>query len=280
MAEADTEVTPDPKQEHKEKLEALKKEASKWHSWISSECDSDQELLWQVFTEFDRSLDGSIDAMELDAMLKSFDPGATDEEIGQYKEKLDSDGDHQISFIEFVKWWEDMKGGPDSARAGGAGLSTMLTARFFAKKTAQFTVGFVTTSPWEKMLGSASLPTLQDCVKGLRGTYFAVRQYKYEKKLAGLIEEEKRRQEKVIEWTADEELLLSTIFDRFSHKKGTEGTVTVGDLPQLTNLVRKVQLSGMVISMTKTVYGEELDFEKFLQWWACRPESKKIGRFW
>eukprot|EP01006_Ploeotia_vitrea_P007703 TRINITY_DN17896_c0_g1_i1.p1 TRINITY_DN17896_c0_g1~~TRINITY_DN17896_c0_g1_i1.p1 ORF type:complete len:303 (-),score=55.82 TRINITY_DN17896_c0_g1_i1:83-955(-) len=241
---------------------------------IVSEIDQDQELLWQLFVQYDTSMDASISTTELESMLKDFDPDSTETDRETYAKALDPNNDHEVSFSEFCKWWDVEKNNSHGT------LGAKLTARFVAAKAQQYTVGLFGKSDFEKKLDVATKDQLDTAVQGYKQTLFEVRQYKVDKAVAAKKEEEEKRREeaKKVKWSEEERMQLENLFDRFVAESPAKKINTESELGRMA-LLMGYDAPASVILTSKEVFGDALDFETFLEWWACCPESKKIKRF-
>jgi hypothetical protein len=73
----------------------------------SSELTGDQEHAFEVFSKVDVSEKGTIDDYELGGMLRMLDIDATEEEAAALFRYLDEDGNGEISWDEFLPWYDE-----------------------------------------------------------------------------------------------------------------------------------------------------------------------------
>lgn len=63
--------------------------------------------LRETFHHYDSNHDGSISLAEFARLLDALGAGMHEDELRLGFEALDTDGNHSISFEEFVAWWDD-----------------------------------------------------------------------------------------------------------------------------------------------------------------------------
>eukprot|EP01060_Flectonema_neradi_P029080 TRINITY_DN3942_c0_g1_i1.p1 TRINITY_DN3942_c0_g1~~TRINITY_DN3942_c0_g1_i1.p1 ORF type:complete len:102 (+),score=11.50 TRINITY_DN3942_c0_g1_i1:43-348(+) len=90
-------------EENREVLESL---CWKAVNWVREELTSDQTVLWDMFLEYDASLDGHIDRKELAVLLTSFDSTASAARINRYMEMFETEKEQGLTFCDICKWWE------------------------------------------------------------------------------------------------------------------------------------------------------------------------------
>eukprot|EP01062_Namystynia_karyoxenos_P067492 TRINITY_DN61464_c0_g1_i1.p3 TRINITY_DN61464_c0_g1~~TRINITY_DN61464_c0_g1_i1.p3 ORF type:complete len:307 (+),score=144.20 TRINITY_DN61464_c0_g1_i1:81-923(+) len=267
-------------------------ELQKLFRWIREELDSEACVLWQLFLNYDESLDGHIDSKELDLLLKDFDPSATPERLDRYREQLRPKGggsDHGLTFADFCMWWHNVKHAPqeesDSGDSPGMYHAALLRAKYVGQLTASVTWDLVSDDKVSKRIKEATMEELKDAVHQYRRTYFELKTWLAQSRQEAVLEEEQklrkqaeqRHAESGSPFSAVEQRQLRFLFDSLS--RGSGQCRIQQDLPQLC-AVLKYDVPVSVLDATAKVYQRDyLTLDEFYLWWAARPQSGKTSLF-
>ena len=77
-----------------------------------------------------------------------------------------------------------------------------------------------------------------------------------------------------VEWTLEERAELHELFTRVARGNTTIGTES--GLPRLCSLLN-FDMTYSVLETTLKLYEPRMNFDDFLTFWACRPESGKMN---
>eukprot|EP00994_Dinema_validum_P005541 NODE_369_length_1795_cov_113.582474_g271_i0.p1 GENE.NODE_369_length_1795_cov_113.582474_g271_i0~~NODE_369_length_1795_cov_113.582474_g271_i0.p1 ORF type:complete len:275 (-),score=51.21 NODE_369_length_1795_cov_113.582474_g271_i0:829-1653(-) len=245
----------------------------------------DQVMLFDTFLEFDKSLDGRIDMHEFSTMLRSFDSDVTDKDIDKYMVEIESGHEsvtaadqRQVSFMEFLDWWEVQRH-DEHGRGNDLWLLTKLKIRFTTSKLKEWTIGLFVDSDLEDKLAKLSSTQLETTLANYKEEHFLLRLW-----CNDVLSREQRQQElelmekaKSVVWDADERAELQDLFRRVNKGKDTMGLES--GLPRASALLN-CDLTYSTLERTMKLYPSRLDFPTFLLWWACRAESGKLSVPW
>lgn len=73
--------------------------------FVSASVEYKQKYVRDTFASFDSDDGGTIDPQEFWRMCKRISPTMTDADVAEALEVIDEDGDGEITFEEFEKWW-------------------------------------------------------------------------------------------------------------------------------------------------------------------------------
>ena len=206
-------------EENREVLESL---CWKAVNWVREELSSDETVLWDMFLEYDASLDGHIDRKELAVLLTSFDSTASAARINRYMDMFETDKEEGLTFCDICEWWEmvlknytchfimlecDKKKKKkqttkqvqkdDTPDSPGGVLAALLKARYVGGIAARYTWDLVSATPFQSRLSQAPTEVLQIAVDSYRSTFYDFKRRKAKKTFGELIETDRLRYEQV-----------------------------------------------------------------------------------
>ena len=73
--------------------------------FVNASVEYKQKYVRDTFASFDTDGGGTIDPQEFWRMCKRISPTMTDADVAEALEVIDEDGDGEITFAEFEKWW-------------------------------------------------------------------------------------------------------------------------------------------------------------------------------
>jgi len=231
----------------------------------------DQEQLFNTFLEYDIDLSGRMDREEFMNMLRAFDPSQDPRDLEAFLNEIDEDCDGDISFTEFLDWWEMKK--DDASGAGTGWFSMQLKMKFAGDKLKGFMGG---KDQLDERLQRMSDAELQQCIHRYREDLYLLRLWMHEMrtKAEDEMEAQNLRKAKGVIWTEEERSDLKDLFLRVSRGKETIGVES--SLPRLCALLNFDITFSCLERITK-LYSTRMDFENFLIFWATRPESGKLS---
>eukprot|EP00756_Hemistasia_phaeocysticola_P056182 Hpha_TRINITY_DN3222_c0_g1::TRINITY_DN3222_c0_g1_i1::g.185935::m.185935 len=224
-------------------------ELQKLFRWVREELDSETCVMWQMFLSHDMSLDGHIDAKELDQLLREFDSTASDERLQRHKDQLVPDGGMPasgLSFVDLCMWWHKTKHAREGEKnADGPGVygQALLKAKYLGQLTASVTWDLFSDDTMSKRIKEATLEQLKEAVHEYRRSYYELKMWKAEMRREEVFVEEKAKVEAATAKAAEGQMYtpveirqLRFLFDALTRSSG-KCRIDV-ELPQLCAVLR------------------------------------------
>uniref|UniRef100_A0A7S1N7N2 EF-hand domain-containing protein n=1 Tax=Eutreptiella gymnastica TaxID=73025 RepID=A0A7S1N7N2_9EUGL len=247
--------------------------------------DSEDTILFQIFSDFDPNLTGAIEATDFGALVTSIDP-----EIGIEKAEDDVDpgilsdddqciiddlstsigNEEKICFVEVLGWWEGQKVKADGV-ANDSKLQAWIKARYASGKVKEYTWGLVAGSAHDIRIQNATdlpraMKAFQTTLLQLQVWYAAKRARSVEQKEEQMWDQKPQNLNSSTQKTE----YLRALFRQYAK----EERLDMNGLKKISQLLG-YNMPLPIVDMTATMYlkDEYMNEEKFLLWWACREFS-------